>query len=295
MSAQVAATVIGRPRIEPELSSSSVTTVSRKFGVLLALERERMQRIDDHARQPRRIEHALFEIELPGAVLLRQQPPLQPVGEPSDHALQVRELLVEIAAQPVELLGLAEILRADDLVELGREGLVVGTARLVGDCARGRHGSAAVSESPISASSAMSAAGASIASAALSGMSSAEASASSRLMRSLSADSDASPSSPDSSLRLSSLALVAFLLVGVAAAILAHVEGIEQIVHDVAEAALILDHAFEPVEIAAGALLDQRAPQIDELARGRRRLLAGQPLAHDHGDARPRSARRRGR
>src|SRR5258708_94146 len=30
MSAQVAATVIGRPRIEPELSNSSVTTVSRK-------------------------------------------------------------------------------------------------------------------------------------------------------------------------------------------------------------------------------------------------------------------------
>src|SRR5450756_2426109 len=30
MSAQVAATVMGRPRIEPELSNSSVTTVSRK-------------------------------------------------------------------------------------------------------------------------------------------------------------------------------------------------------------------------------------------------------------------------
>ncbi len=53
---------------------------------------------------------------------------------------------------------------------------------------------------------------------------------------------------------------------------------------DVAEAALVVDHAFEPVEIAAGALLDQRAPQIDELARGRRRHLAGQPLAHDHGE-----------
>jgi hypothetical protein len=31
MSAQVAATVIGRPRMEPELSISSVTTVSRKL------------------------------------------------------------------------------------------------------------------------------------------------------------------------------------------------------------------------------------------------------------------------
>ena len=76
-----------------------------------------MQRIDDDARQPRRIEQALFEVELPGAVLLRHQPALQPVGEPRDDALQVRELLVEIAAQPVELLGLAQILGGDGLVE----------------------------------------------------------------------------------------------------------------------------------------------------------------------------------
>jgi hypothetical protein len=41
MSAQVAATVIGRPRMEPELSSSSVTTVSRKSVSLLALEGQR--------------------------------------------------------------------------------------------------------------------------------------------------------------------------------------------------------------------------------------------------------------
>jgi hypothetical protein len=37
MSAQVAATVIGRPRIEPELSISSVTTVSRNSVSLLLL------------------------------------------------------------------------------------------------------------------------------------------------------------------------------------------------------------------------------------------------------------------
>ena len=110
MSAQVAATVIGRPRIEPELSSSSVTTVSRNCSVLLGLERQRMQRIDDDARQPRRIEQAFLEIEFPGAVLLRHQAALQPVGEPRHHALQMRELLVEIAAQPVELLRLAQLL-----------------------------------------------------------------------------------------------------------------------------------------------------------------------------------------
>ena len=53
---------------------------------------------------------------------------------------------------------------------------------------------------------------------------------------------------------------------------------------DVAEAALVLDQLLQPVEIAAGALLDERPPQIDQLARRRRRRLAGEPLAHHHGD-----------
>ena len=92
--------------------------MSRKFGVLLALEGERLERIDDDARQARRVEHAFLEVELPGAVLLRQQPALQPVGEPADDALQMRELLVEIGAQPRQLVGVAQILGLDDLVEL---------------------------------------------------------------------------------------------------------------------------------------------------------------------------------
>ena len=90
MSAQVAATVIGRPRMEPELSSKQRDHGVAEAGLLLALERERMQRIDDDARQPRRIEQPFLQIELPGAVLLRHQPALQPVGEPRDHALQMR-------------------------------------------------------------------------------------------------------------------------------------------------------------------------------------------------------------
>ena len=81
-----------------------------------------MHRIDDDARQPRRIEQAFLEVEFPGAVLLRHQTALQPVGEPRDHALQMRELLVEIAAQAVELLRLAQILGGDGLVELRGEG-----------------------------------------------------------------------------------------------------------------------------------------------------------------------------
>ena len=80
------------------------------------------------------------------------------------------------------------------------------------------------------------------------------------------------------------LALLALLLVRFGAAVLAHVEGVEQIVDGVAEARLVFDQPFEPVEIAAGAILDQRAPQLDELLRRRRRRLPGQALAHHQRD-----------
>ena len=88
--------------------------------------------IGDDARQPRRIENAFLEIELPGAVLLRHQAALQPVGEPRDDALQMRELLVEIGAQPLQLVMVAEIFGRDHLVELRREGVIFRPARLVG-------------------------------------------------------------------------------------------------------------------------------------------------------------------
>src|SRR5206468_7373790 len=75
----------------------------------------------------------------------------------------------------------------------------------------------------------------------------------------------------------------AFLLVGLRRAILAHVKIIEQIVHDVAEARLVVDQPLEPVEVLARAVLEQRAPELDQAARRRRRRHAGQPLAHQHG------------
>jgi hypothetical protein len=86
--------------------------------------------------KPRRVEHPLLEIELPRPVLLREEAALQPVREPPDDALEVRELLVEIGPQPRQLVRIAEILGMDDLVELRREGAVVRAARLVP--ARGR-------------------------------------------------------------------------------------------------------------------------------------------------------------
>src|SRR5215831_19453629 len=57
------------------------------------------------------------------------------------------------------------------------------------------------------------------------------------------------------------LALLAFLLVGFGAAVFAHVERVEEIMDGVAEACLVLDQPLESIEIAPGAILDQRAPQ----------------------------------
>ena len=93
------------------------------------------------------------------------------------------------------------------------------------------------------------------------------------------------PPRPISSWRRSCSFLLGVLLVlGIAVAILAHIERVEQIVDGVAEAALVVDEPFEPVEAAARFVLDDRTPQIDELLCRRRRRLPGQPLAHHHGD-----------
>ena len=100
-------------------------------------------------------------------------------------------------------------------------------------------------------------------------------------MRLASSDSAPSPSSPLLLLAIL-VALLGLVLVGLVAAVLAHVERIEQVVDDVAELALILDQPLEPVEIAPGAALDQRPPQLDQPRGGRRRRLAGQALAHQH-------------
>ena len=47
-----------------------------------------MHRIDDDAGKPRRVDHAFVEVEVPAAVLLREQPALKPVGEPRHGAVQ---------------------------------------------------------------------------------------------------------------------------------------------------------------------------------------------------------------
>src|SRR5262249_39427027 len=101
-----------------------------EIGVLLALERQRLLRINDDARQARGIEQTFLEVELPRPVLFRLQTPLQPVGEARNDALEIRQLLVEIGAQARKFLGIAEFFSADRLVEFRRIGFVVGRAVL---------------------------------------------------------------------------------------------------------------------------------------------------------------------
>ena len=91
-----------------------------------------MQRIDDDARQTRRIELAFLQIELPRAVLLRHQPPLQPVGKPRHHALQMRRAACRDSRAGGRALPPRTDPRRDGLVELGGESAIVRPARLVG-------------------------------------------------------------------------------------------------------------------------------------------------------------------
>src|SRR6266446_1948476 len=155
-----------------------------------------MERIDYDAGESSRIEQSLLKVELPGAVLLRHQPALQTVRKPRDHALQVRELLVQIAAQPFELLWFAQV--------LGRNGLVDPSLRVLG-------------VGPL-------------------------------------------PVFPGFFLATVLFSLLAFLLVGLGTAVLAHVERIEQIVNGIPETRLVFDEPLETIKIASGAILDQRAP-----------------------------------
>ena len=108
-----------------------------ELGIAFDLVAERVPGADDDAGQPRGIEQPLFLVEIPAAVLLRHQPPLQPVGKLGDDRLQPGQLAVEIAAQPVQLLRVAQLGRLDHLVETVGEMLVLEIAGDVGPRAVG--------------------------------------------------------------------------------------------------------------------------------------------------------------
>ena len=70
-------------------------------------------------------------VEIPTAVLLRHQTTLQAVGKLCHHRLQVRQLLVEIGAQPVEFFFICKLNRGDRLVIFGRPDFVIALRQMV--------------------------------------------------------------------------------------------------------------------------------------------------------------------
>ena len=137
----------------------------------------------------------------------------------------------------------------------------------------------------MSASSGMSAEGASIASLAPSGSSSAETSISSMLMPCGVVGLLRCRRPRPGSAACRPRRIVVVLVLRVARALVAHFERVEQVVDRRRRSGAGSRPAVSSRSSSrAGALLDERPPQIDQLARRRRRLLPGQALAHHHGD-----------
>src|SRR5579883_137573 len=242
-----------------------------------------MHGVDDDAGKPRRIEQPLLQVEFPRAVLLRHQTALQPVGEPRHHALQVGELLVEISAQAVEFLGLAQVFGGNDFVEPGDERLVVGTARFVlAPLARPPRLGRALRIAHFGIVR-------HISGRRVGGLSGAVGQILGCRLRLLEAHALAVFGLRGIALLalllLTSVlaVLVALVLVVFVAAVVAHVERIEKIVDRISESALVLDHVLEAVEVAASTPLDPAPPQLDDTPRRGRRRLTREALAHQHG------------
>ena len=91
-----------------------------------------MHGVDHDPCEARGVQQALLEVELPGPGLLGQQAALQAVGQARDDSLKVGELLVQHLAQPGQLVGVAELVGLDDLVELrGEEAIGLGVGMVL--------------------------------------------------------------------------------------------------------------------------------------------------------------------
>ncbi len=231
------------------------------------------------------IEVALFQVEVPGAVLLRHQAALQPVGETADGALQMRQLLVEEGAQALQLGSVAELLGGDDLVELlGKDVIIdllveIGKRRVraAGLAGRFRIVLALFHHVVVGDFGAFGLA----------------------VLRLLVGDFailDRGRVGAGIVVDLVLIRLVAVrlvflirLVVGIRLAVvvavfLGHLHRRQHVADDLGKGLLIVDDVRQIVELRTGLLLDEGAPQIENLPRGNRRSLAGQLLTHHHGD-----------
>jgi hypothetical protein len=276
----MAAIEIGRPRIDPELSISKVTTVSRKVRFALDLVGQGVRRIDDHTGEPRRVEQSLLLVEVPAPRLLRHQPALEAVGELRDGALKVEELLVEIGAQAAELGLVAQLRRLDDLVIFRREDAVVEARWKIGDRSIGadrKHALLAVLPLAFLALAhllfgpvalALLVVGLALLDPHL-GLAGAAAFILLVLAVALVA-----------LVLVAAVALVAGVRIGVGFGLaLDQLEVAKQLGRERGEGRLVVEHQPERVEIGAGLVLDPVGDEVDAAARGLGRRLAGEPLA----------------
>ena len=170
----------------------------------------------------------------------------------------MRKLLVQVAAQPLELLWFAQVLGHNGLVMFCHEAAIVRPARLV-----------------LTMSARPPRLGGSLGIAHLSVVRDVRGERLGRLSRGIGCVLASNVGLIDPGLRVIGVstfpvfsgfffATVLFslltFLVRLGTAVLAHVERIEQIVDDISEPRLIFDESLETIEVASGAILDQRTP-----------------------------------
>ena len=116
-----------RPAIVDQQRHYSIAEIGFAFDLVA----ERTARRHHNPSQPRGVEHPLFLVESPTAVLLRHQAALQAVGEFGDDRLQARQLLIKIGAQAVQFVFVGKFGRGDRLVIFGRPDLVIALRQMV--------------------------------------------------------------------------------------------------------------------------------------------------------------------
>ena len=230
------------------------------------------------------IQIALFEIEVPGAVLLGHQAPLQTVGEAADDALQARQLLVQKGPQPFELGFVAQFLGADGLVERAVEDLVVDLQRrivhLLARLSRfaRRLGVLAVVVDRIVGGDFRTFGFRRLLVLAF-------------VLRFLRLGFlGAAVLFRAAFLRIAGLVVALFLVVVVflrfvfVAELFGHLQRDEHVAHGPCESVLVVQRLRQPLEFRPGLVLDEVAPDVDERLGAGRNAPAGQLLAHHQRD-----------
>ena len=238
--------------------------------------------IDHHPGEAGGVEHALLLVEVPAARLLRQQSALEPVGEPRDDVLQAAQLLIEIGAEPAELLLVAQFGRLDGFVEAGREDLVIAVRREFPIAPAGGGKGAVVD---IFVGGALGLVHFHLVRAAFIGRA---------VLGLLAAHLHVAAGGVGIVALLGRLFAAPLLALGLVAAFLRlilievlrgrQIEVHEQLARQLGEGRLVIERERQRIELGPRLFLDPRGDQLEPGQRGPGRRLAGQPLAGEQSD-----------